>query len=54
MAAKTVLVFLMEGFEEIETVSPIDILRRGDLNVSGCKREDDDAMQARCSSTRGA
>ena len=31
--SKSVLVFLMEGFEEIETVCPIDILRRAEAEV---------------------
>ncbi|MGE9295313.1 MAG: DJ-1 family glyoxalase III [Puniceicoccales bacterium] len=32
--SKTALVILHEGFEEMEAVAPIDILRRGDVSVT--------------------
>ena len=35
-----VTVFLAEGFEEIEAVTPIDILRRGGVEVRTCSITD--------------
>jgi 4-methyl-5(b-hydroxyethyl)-thiazole monophosphate biosynthesis len=36
-----VTVFLAEGFEEIEAVTPVDILRRGGVSVRTCSITDD-------------
>lgn len=30
---KSICIFLAEGFEEVEALFPLDILRRGGLNV---------------------
>lgn len=48
-AGKKVLVLLAEGFEELELVSPLDIFRRGELEVTLAAIGDD----LRCRSTRG-
>jgi len=48
-AGKKVLVLLAEGFEELELVSPMDIFRRGELEVTLAAIGDD----LRCRSTRG-
>lgn len=36
MAAKRVLVLLAKGAEEIETVIPVDVLRRAGVSAIGC------------------
>ena len=33
---KAVCIFLAEGFEEMEAMFPLDIMRRGGLNVKRC------------------
>ena len=45
--AKSVLVFLMEGYEEIETVSPIDILRRAEADVTVASISDSLSVKGR-------
>ena len=47
MSGKSALVFLFEGYEEIETVSPIDILRRADIDVVVASISDSLAVKGR-------
>jgi protein deglycase len=47
MSGKSALVFLFEGYEEIETVSPIDILRRADVEVVVASISDSLAVKGR-------
>lgn len=47
MSGKSALVFLFEGYEEIEAVSPIDILRRADVEVVVASISDSLAVKGR-------
>ena len=51
---KKVLVFLADGFEEIEALSVVDVLRRASLKCDLCSIKDEFVRGIRCYSfTRG-
>ena len=48
---KTVLVILTDGFEEIEAVSPIDLLRRAGAKVTLASLTDSTEVTGKCGMT---